>query len=38
MIFTLLDICYKEDILYSKYDIHLIILDIKNVNIRYSQC
>ena len=38
MIFNLLDIYYKEDILYSKYDIHLIILDIQNVNIRYPQC
>ena len=36
--FNLLGIYYKEDILYSKYDIHLIILDIQNVNIRYSQC
>ena len=36
--FNLSDIYYKEDILYSKYDIHLIILDIQNVNIRYSQC
>ena len=36
--FNLLDIYYKEDILYSKYDIHLIILNIQNVNIRYSQC
>ena len=36
--FNLLDTYYKEDILYSKYDIHLIILDIQNVNIRYSQC
>ena len=36
--FNLLDIYYKVDILYSKYDIHLIILNIQNVNIRYSQC
>ena len=36
--FNLLDIYYKEDILYSKYHINLIILDIQNVNIRYSQC
>ena len=35
--FNLLDIYYKEDILQSKYDIHLIILDIQNVNIRYPQ-
>ena len=36
--FNLLDIYYKEDILYSKYDINLIIINIQNVNIRYSQC
>ena len=36
--FNLLDIYYKEDILYSKYDIHFIILGIQNVNIRYPQC
>ena len=36
--FNLFNIYYKEEILYSKYDIHLIILNIQNVNIRYSQC
>ena len=34
----ILDIYYLEDILYSKYDILFIILDIQNVNIRYLQC